>query len=77
MLGPLLSRRVASDATVARLGQLVCFAGACLIPVLAVRRLSGLDVSEAELLIGVVATLSLALLCAAAGLLLEPRTRAG
>ena len=61
---------------VARLGQVVCFGGACLIPVLVCRRFAALELSEGDLLIGVLVTMSMALLCTALGVLLEPRTNA-
>jgi len=61
---------------VARFGQVVSFVGACLIPVLAFRKFPELELSEAQLLIGVIATMSLALFCTVLGLFLESRTRA-
>ena len=70
MIRRFLSRRVASDIAVAWFGQFVSFACACLIPVLAFRRFSELELSEAQLLIGVVATMSLAISCVVAGELL-------
>jgi len=76
MMTQLLNRRVASDAAVARFGQMACFAAACLIPVLAFRRFSELELSEYQLLVGVVATVSLALLCTVLGLFLESNKRA-
>ena len=76
MIRRFLSRRVASDVAVARFGQFVSFACACLIPVLAFRRFSELELSEAQLLIGVVATMSLALHCAVLGELLKSKTKA-
>ena len=76
MIVQLFSRRVASDTLVARLGQAVCFASACLVPVLVIRKLAALELTESELLLGVLATMSFALLCTAVGLLLEPKTKA-
>jgi hypothetical protein len=76
MIKQLLTRKVVSDAAVARLGQVVCFGGACLIPVLVCRRFAALDLSEGDLLIGVLATMSMALLCAVLGVLLEPKAKA-
>ncbi len=76
MIKQLLTRRVVSDAAVARVGQVVCFGAACLIPVLALRRLAELEVSEATLLIGVITTMSMALLCAVVGFLLESKSKA-
>ena len=70
MIRQFLSRRVASDAAVARFGQFLSFACACLIPVLAFRRFSEVELSEAQLLIAVTATMSLAVLCAVVGELL-------
>ncbi len=76
MIKQLLTRRVVSDVLVARVGQVVCFGAACLIPVLALRRLAALEVSEATLLIGVITTMSMALLCAVVGFLLESKSKA-
>jgi len=76
MIKQVLTRRITSDTAVARLGQAVCFGGACLIPVLVCRKFATLELSEADLLIGVLATMSMALLCAVLGVLLEPRTKA-
>lgn len=76
MIRQFLSRRVASEAAAARFGQLACFAAACLIPVLAFRKFPELELSEAQLLIGVVATMSLALSCTVLGVLLESKTKA-
>ena len=78
MIRRFLSRRVASDVAVARFGQFVSFACACLIPVLAFRRFSELELSEAQLLTAVIATMSLAVLCAVAGevLVLVSKTEA-
>jgi hypothetical protein len=44
--------------------------------VLAFRRFSELELSEFQLLVGVVAIVSLAFLCTVLGLLLEPKKRA-
>ena len=66
-------RSIASDSLVARLGQAVCFGGACLIPVLVFRRFAEIDLSEAQLLIGVLATMSMALLLALIGTVLGAR----
>jgi hypothetical protein len=76
MIKQLLTRRIASDTAVARLGQAVCFGGACLIPVLVCRKFATLELSEADLLIGVLATMSMALLCTVLGVLLEPNAKA-
>lgn len=77
MIKQLLARRVASNSMVARFGQLVFFGGACLIPVLVFRKFAELELSEAQLLIGVLVTMSMALLCTALGVLLESKTKAG
>ena len=77
MIAQLLKCRVASDATVARFGQFICFGGACAVPALVFRRFAELDMSEAQLLIGAVATMSLALLFTLVGLYLERQARAG
>ena len=76
MIQQLLTRRVASDNVVAGLGQVVCFGGACLIPVLMFRRFAELEMSEVQLLIGVLATLSMALLFTALGVLIGPKDKA-
>ena len=76
MIRKLLTYKVASDSAVHRLGQMLCFTGACLIPVLAFRKFATLEITEAELLIGVIATMSLALLLTLLGLSLEPRKAA-
>jgi len=76
MIKQLLTRKVASDTAVARFGQILCFGAACLVPVLAIRKFAELELSEAQLLIGVLATMSLALLCTALGVLLESETKA-
>ncbi len=76
MIRRLLTRRLVSDTMAARLGQVVCFGGACLTPVLVCRRFTELELSEAQLLIGVLATMSMALVLASAGVLLEPQSQA-
>ena len=76
MIGRFFSRRVASNAAAARCGQAACFACACLIPVLVFQRFTEIELSEAQLLIGVVATMSLALHCAVLGELLKSKTKA-
>lgn len=73
---PWLMWRVASDNVVARLGQAVCFGAACLVPVLVFRKFAELEMSEPQLLIGVLMTMSMALLCTVLGILLEPKTKA-
>ena len=72
----LLKRSVVSDATIARLGQVVCFGCACGIPALAFWKFTRINMSEAELLIGVLATMSMALQCTLLGLQLETRAKA-
>ncbi|HOC00386.1 MAG TPA: hypothetical protein PKM43_16775 [Verrucomicrobiota bacterium] len=57
----------------ARFGRLACFASACLIPMFVFRRFAELELTEPELLIGVVATIASAVSCTVPGLLLEPR----
>lgn len=64
MIRQVLMRRIASDRLAARLGQALSSVGACLIPVLVCRRFAEIELSEAQLLIGVVATMSMALLLA-------------
>jgi len=76
MIKQLLTRRIASDTAATRFGQAACFGGACLIPVLVCRKFATIELSEAELLIGMLATMSMALLCTVLGVLLEPKTKA-
>ena len=53
-----------------------CFGCACGIPVLAFWKFTRIDMSEAEILIGVLATMSMALQFTLVGLHLETRARA-
>ena len=76
MIAQLLKRSVVSDATLARLGQVVCFGCACVVPVLAFWKFTRINMSEAEVLIGVLATMSMALQCTLLGLQLETRAKA-
>ncbi len=76
MIKQLLTRRVVSDTVVTRLAQVVCFGGACVIPVLVFRKFSALELSEAQLLIGVLTTMTLAVGLTVPGVLLEPKSRA-
>ena len=76
MIERLLKRKVASDTAVARLGQVVCFVAACLIPVLVCRKFAELELSEAQLVIGVLNTMTMALVCAGLGVLLGFRREA-
>ena len=71
-----LKRRIASDRTVARIGQVTCFGCACVIPVLAFWKFARINMSEAELLIGVLVTMSMALQFALIGLHLETEAKA-
>ncbi len=72
----ILTRKLVADAVVARFGQAVCFGAAVLIPLLALRRFTELELTEAELLMAVLTTMSMALLCAVLGLLVYPKTPA-
>ncbi len=76
MLKQLLTRSLVSDTVVARLGQVICFGGACLVPVPVFRKFGELELSEAQLLIGVLATMSMALVFTVLGVLLEPKSKA-
>jgi hypothetical protein len=68
MILHLLKRNIASDALVARVGQIVSFAAAVVIPLLVFRQwLPEKDLSETELLLVVLTTMSIALLCAVMG----------
>ncbi len=68
----LFTRIIAPDSVVARVGQAVCFGGACLVPVLVFHRFTEIDLSEAQLIIGVLATMSMALVFALLGMVLRP-----
>ncbi len=76
MIQHFLRRRIASDALVARVGQVTAYGAACLVPVLAFHRFAEIDLTEAELLIAVLATMSMALLCAMMGQLLAAEAKA-
>jgi hypothetical protein len=76
MIQHLLRRGIASDALAARVGQIFASGAACLIPVLVVRRFAAIDFTEAELLIAVLATMSMALLCAVIAELLAAKAKA-
>lgn len=73
MLNRYLNLRIASDQTVMRCAQGACFIAAALIPILAVRKLSELEVSHAELFIGILATFVLAVFYALLGVWITPR----
>jgi hypothetical protein len=75
MIISLLKRRVASDASVARLGQLAMFTTAGLVPVLVFRKFAALELTEVQLLLGVLATISVALLCTLLGMVTGLRAR--
>jgi hypothetical protein len=77
MITQLLKRRLVPDRTVARVGQMLCFGCACAIPVLAFWKFARIEMSEAELLIGVLATMSMALQCMLVGLYLETQAKLG
>ena len=77
MITQLLKHRVMTDRAVARIGQVACIGCACGIPVLAFWKFARINMSEAELLIGVLVTMSMALQCTLLGLHLENRTKAG
>ena len=76
MITRLLKNRVITDKTVARIGQVTCFGCACVIPVLAFWKFARINMSEAELLIGVLVTMSMALQFALIGLHLETEAKA-
>jgi hypothetical protein len=76
MITQLLTRRVASDTEVIRFGQAACFVAAGLIPLLAFHKFAELGLSEAQLLVGVIATIPMALFYTALGVLLESKTKA-
>jgi len=68
----LLKHKIVSDYVFARFGQIFCFSAACLIPVIVFRKFAKMEMTEANLLIGVLATMCLALLMTIIGILLEP-----
>lgn len=76
MIRQLLQRRVASDRGVIRVSQAACFFAAALIPVLAFRSFAVWDLSAAQLSLGVLCTLSMALSYTALGILLECQAKA-
>jgi hypothetical protein len=76
MIKKLLTYKVASDSSVHRFGQVLCFTAACLIPVLTFRRFAALEITEGELLIGVISTMAVALILTMIGISLEPRKAA-
>ncbi len=71
MIAQLLKRKIVPDSKVARFGQAILFIGACLIPVLAFRKFGDMDLTEWQLLLGVLVTMTTALLCTVLGLMLE------
>jgi hypothetical protein len=76
MIKQLLVSKVASDKAVARFGQIVCFGGAGLVPVLVFRKFADFELSEGQLFIGVLVTMSMALILTLLGLFLERKTKA-
>jgi UPF0716 family protein affecting phage T7 exclusion len=75
MMTQFLRRRIPTAAAAARLEQAACFITACLIPVLTFRKFAEIEMTDAELTIGVLATMTLAVLCAVLGLLLRSESR--
>jgi len=71
-----LTRPVVSDAAVARVVQAGCFGAAGLIPWLAFRKFAELELSASDLMVGVLATLAVAVFFTGLGLLLEFKARA-
>jgi|GEM_PF-2744874 len=69
------TRRVASGQAVLRTLEAACFAAATLIPVLSFHKFAELELSESQLLVGVLATLMTALFYTALGVLIEFKTR--
>ena len=76
MITQLLKRRVASDTGMIRVVQAACYIAAALIPVLAFRKFADWELAEAHLLVGVIATMSMAVFYTALGVLLEFKTKA-
>lgn len=76
MMTQMLMRRVVSDSWVIRSCQAACFTAAGLIPVLAFDKFAELEISETYLMVGVIATIAMALFYTTLGVLLEPRAKA-
>lgn len=66
----LLSQPITSQSTDGTWGQIFCFAISPIVLILGVRKLSVLQLTEAELFHGVLLVATLALLCTVTGLLL-------
>ena len=73
----LVGTRLTSDRADARVGQIVCFAGAIALFVIATLRLCALRLPEGQLLIGLLAALACTLLLMLIGLLLPLAVRPG
>lgn len=69
-LSRILGWRIGTDASDVRLGQALCFAAAPTVLVLAFRKLSELPISESEAVIGMLASMAVALLLVVLGLIL-------
>jgi hypothetical protein len=76
MITQFLKRRVASETGVIRFVQASCHVAAALIPVLAFPNFADWELAEAHLLVGVMATLSMAVFYAALSVMLEFKTKA-
>ncbi len=69
------TRNVASAPAVLRTLEAACFAAAALIPVVSFHKCAELEMSESQLLVGVLATLMTALFYTVLGVLIEFKTR--
>src|SRR5262245_50785420 len=68
MTAQLLNRRIGSATADARLAQILTFLAACVIPVLAFRKFADMELTEFQLMMAALATMSLSVLCALLGL---------
>jgi hypothetical protein len=75
MIIRLLKRRVASDAAWLRICQALVLITGCLIFVLGFYRLADLELTEAQLLLGIAVLCSLWLQCGVLHVLLDPKRR--
>lgn len=66
-----LTRHIASDAAVLRFTEAGCYLAAGLIPWLAFRKFAELEISKDQLLLGVLATMTIALLFTVLGVMLH------
>ena len=75
MITRLLKRRIASDVALYRVSQGLCGVAGCLILVLGFSRLADLELTHAQLLLGIGMLLSLWLQCGILYILFDPKRR--